>query len=120
MTTTLYDLLAPAGLRATLFPATSRYHGIDVAFLTRDDGSKVAYVRRRFLPQPERLTLVREHAVVASDRLDNLAALYLGDPELFWRICDANRALHPHELLERLGRRLRITLPDGFPGTANG
>lgn len=120
MTTTIHDLLAPAGLRATLFPATSRYHGIDVAFLEREDGAAVAYLRRRFLPQPERLATVREHTVVAGDRLDNLAALHLGDPELFWRLCDANRALHPNELLARLGRRLRVTLPEGFPGAPVG
>lgn len=120
MTTTIHDLLTPAGLRATLFPPTSRYHGVDVAVLQRDDGTPVAYLRRRFLPQPERLALLREHVVTSSDRLDNVAALYFGDPELFWRLCDANRALHPGELLERLGRRLRITLPEGFPGTSNG
>ena len=67
MTTTIHDLLAPAGLRATLFPATSRYHGIDVAFLEREDGTAVAYLRRRFLPQPERLATVREHTVVAGN-----------------------------------------------------
>lgn len=50
------------------------------------------------------------------DRLDNLAAQYLGDPELFWRLCDANSALHPEELTERVGRRLRVTLPEGIPG----
>ena len=50
------------------------------------------------------------------DRLDNLAAKYFGDPELFWRLCDANGALRPDELIEIIGRRLRITLPLGVPG----
>ena len=26
------------------------------------------------------------------ERLDNVAAQYLGDPTLFWRLCDANNA----------------------------
>ena len=56
--------------------------------------------------------------VVAGDRLDNLAAHYIGDPEQFWRICDANNALRPHELTQRVGRRLRITLPEGIPGAS--
>ena len=33
-----------------------------------------------------------------------------------WRICDANGALRPEELTELIGRRLRITLPEGVPG----
>jgi len=41
----------------------------------------------------------------------------LGDPELFWRVCDANRAMRPDELTETIGRRLRITLPEGIPAT---
>ena len=57
-----------------------------------------------------------EHAVVQGDRLDNLAGLYLGDPALFWRLCDANRAMRPEELTETVGRQLRITLPQGVTG----
>ena len=34
------------------------------------------------------------------DRLDNIAARYLGDPEQFWRICDANGAMRPDELTD--------------------
>ena len=64
----------------------------------------------------ERFAAVQEHAVAEGDRLDNVAARYLGDPELFGRICDANRALRPDALLETIGRRLRITLPEGLPG----
>jgi hypothetical protein len=52
-----------------------------------------------------------EHPVVQDDRLDNITARYLGDPEQFWRVCDANNAMHPRELTEEIGRRLRIPLP---------
>ena len=55
---------------------------------------------------PERFSLLVEHTVTGGDRLDNLAAHYFGDPELFWRICDANRALRPDDLTETAGRRL--------------
>jgi len=120
MSVTLHDLVDPAGLRATLFPPSSRYHGIEVATRTASDGRPMAFLRRRFCPQPERLALIREHAVTDSDRLDNLAAAYLGDPLLFWRLCDANRALDPAELTAAVGRRLRITLPEGVPGTSLG
>ena len=99
-----------------LYPANSRYHTIDTATLELPDGSERAYLRRRFVPRPERMALLAEHRGVQGDRIDNLAARYLGDPEQYWRLCDANRAMHPAELTETPGRPLRITLPEGIPG----
>jgi hypothetical protein len=77
------------------------------------------FLRRRFVPPPERFALLQEHTVSQGDRLDNLAAQYLGDPEQFWRLCDANAAMHPEELTDTVGRTLRITLPEGIPGAPN-
>lgn len=119
MTDPLQRLLQALPLSAALFPPSSRYSGIETAKLVTPDGQEVVYLRRRFVPQPERFALLREHGVVQGDRLDNLAAQHLGDPELFWRICDANRALRPAELTEVIGRRLRITLPEGLPAGAD-
>lgn len=99
-----------------LFPPTSRYHNIETATVESHDEKTVVYLKRRFVPPPERFTLLHEHLVVQGDRLDNITARYLNDPEQFWRICDANRAMRPEELTETIGRRLRITLPEGIPG----
>lgn len=115
----LQQLLAPAALKATLYPIKSRYHGIDTATLQGPGGRTIAYLKRRVVPQPERLALLQEHTVIQGDRLDNIAARYVGDPEQFWRICDANRAIRPEELTETVGRKLRITLPEGIPGATN-
>lgn len=101
------------------FPVTSRYHGVETAKLEGEDGKTVVYLRRRFVPSPERFELLQEHTVTQGDRLDNITARYLGDPEAFWRICDANGAMRPDELTETIGRRLRITLPEGIPGQPN-
>jgi hypothetical protein len=101
------------------FPTTSRYFGIETATIDARDGKTYAYLRRRFVPQPERFSTLLEHVVVQGDRLDNITARYLGDPLQFWRVCDANRAMRPEELTEVLGRRLRITLPEGIVGAAN-
>ena len=35
----------------------------------------------------------------------------LGDPEQFWRICDANDAMHPLDMTSEPGRILRIAVP---------
>jgi hypothetical protein len=115
----LQRLLAPAALKATLYPINSRYHGVETARLPAVEGRTTAYLRRRFVPQPESFALLQEHTVVQGDRLDNIAARYFGNPEQFWRICDANRALRPEELTGTAGRKLRITLPGGIPGAPN-
>jgi hypothetical protein len=97
------------------FPPTSRYFGLAIDRLQTADGRVVAYVRRRFIPQPESFELLQEHTLREGERLDNIAAEFLGDPEQFWRLCDANNAMHPEELTESPGRRIRITLPEGIP-----
>jgi hypothetical protein len=101
------------------FPPTSRYHGIPTAQLTRADGRTVVYVRRRFLPQPENFAVLQKVTVVAGDRLDNLAARHLGDPEQAWRLCDANRAMQPEGLVAEVGATLVITLPEGVAGAGD-
>jgi hypothetical protein len=103
----------------TQFAPNSRYSNIETARLTRPDGETVAYLTRRFVPPPERFDLLFEHIVLAGERLDTIASQSLGDPELFWQLCDANRAMRPADLLEP-GRSLRITLPEGIPGASNG
>jgi hypothetical protein len=94
-----------------LFPSNSRYQNVEIAKFTRPDGSEVVYLRRRFVPTPEGFALLQEHVVTEGERLDNLTARYLGDPEQFWRVCDANRAMRPDALTEEVGRRLRISFP---------
>jgi hypothetical protein len=112
-------LFQAGAVKTTLFPPTSRYHGIDTATLVTTGGHMIVYLRRRFVPPPERFALLQEHSVSQGDRLDNLAAQHLGDSEQFWRMCDANAAMHPEELTDTVGRMLRITLPEGIPGAPN-
>lgn len=116
MSDPLKAFLQATSLEAPAFAPTSRYHGLDVAQWARPDGELVSYVRRRLLPAPEAFTTLEEHRVEAGDRLDNLAARYLGDPEQYWRICDANGAMRPAELTETVGLTVRITLPEGVYG----
>ena len=106
-------------MKTNKFPPTSRYSGIETAEIKMPDGRIIVYLRRRFVPPPERFALLQEHTVKQGDRLDNIAAQYLGDPEQFWRLCDANNAIAPEELTDAAGRKLRITLPEGIPGQPN-
>lgn len=114
----LQQLLQRVAVPAQYFPPTSRYYAVATAIHETPAGKQIIYLKRRFVPQPERFELLQEHTVTQGERLDNITASYLGDAEAFWRICDANRAMHP-EALEEIGKRLRITLPEGIPGVPN-
>jgi hypothetical protein len=98
-----------------MFEPTSRYRDVETIKMTlkdsRGEPRVVSYKRRRFLPPGGTMTTLAEHTVVQGDRLDNLAARYVGDPEQFWRICDANDVMRPEELTEEAGRIVRIGLP---------
>lgn len=111
-------MLAQTALQRTLFTSTSRYFGLATETMTAADGRTIIYITRRFVPSPAEFQLLQLHTVVQNDRLDNIAAKYLGDPELFWRIADANGAMRPEELVETIGRKLRITLPQGITGNS--
>ena len=102
-----------------MFGPNSRYYLTKTGRLVREDGTEVVYLRRRFVPSPDRFAVIGEHVVSEGERLDLIAHQYLGDPEQFWRIADANGAVRPEELTEEPGRRLRITLPEGIPGASN-
>jgi hypothetical protein len=104
---------------ATQFPVNSRYNGMATRTLESPDGKTIIYLTRRFVPSPDRFALLQIHNVTQDERLDNIAAQFLGDPTAFWRLCDANNAMRPEELTETLGRKLRITLPEGIPLQAN-
>ena len=111
-------MLAQASLEKNLFTATSRYFGMSTETLTTAAGTTIAYLVRRFLPSAGQFQLLQLHAVTQGERLDNIAAKFLGDPELFWRLCDANNAMRPEDLVSTVGTQLKITLPQGITGNS--
>ena len=94
---------------------TSRYYSLETATLTTPDEREIIYLRRRFLPDGTRAVILTEHVITQGDRLDTITARYLGDPEQFWLICDANNAMRPDDLTAEsaIGHRLPIPLPQG-------
>lgn len=118
MTDPLKALLDAGVLDTSSFPPNSRYHRVAVAKLEYKNQEPIAYLRRRFVPPRENFSLVQEHTVVQGDRLDNLAARYFGDAELYWRLCDANGAVRPTELTEAPGTTIGVSLPEGVPGAS--
>ena len=96
-----------------MFDADSRYYALGTATWTTLDGRQVRYVCRRFLPQEDGGLPLARVRVEAEQRLDLIAARTLGDPEQFWRICDANVAMHPKEMTAKVGRWLAVRMPRG-------
>lgn len=94
-----------------MFEPNSRYYNLDTATYNTPDGRSITYVRRRFLPNGDELQLLAEVKVTEGDRLDTITARTLGDPEQFWRVCDANNAMNPTELTANPGEVLRVPIP---------
>jgi hypothetical protein len=109
-------LASVTGDRAEHQAPNSRYRDTPTAERARPDGTPTVYLRRRFLPQPERLATLGIVTVRDDHRVDTLAAEVFGDPTLFWRLADANLVHHPAELVAEPGRVLRIASPEGIPG----
>ena len=117
----LQALLKMGVIPTVNFPPDSRYYAASTLQYTAPDGQTITYLARRFVPQPgaANYATVAQHTVKQGDRLDLLAAKYLGDPLLFWLLCDANGAIRPGELVETPGTILTITMPQGVPGATN-
>ena len=93
-----------------MFSVNSRYYGIETATMETASNQTVVYLKRRFLPLAENFEVLLRTTVTQGDRLDNITATYLGDPEQFWHLCDANNGMHPDELTAQIGQKLRIPL----------
>ncbi len=96
-----------------MFDPTSRYANKELVSFNKENGTEVRYVKRRFCPRGEEQQLMVEVIIQDGDRLDLITSRTLGDPLQFWRVCDANNAMNPCDLLEpgRIGEPLRVTIP---------
>jgi hypothetical protein len=93
-----------------MFSPGSRYERVPTAIHVDRNGRQRPYVLLRTFPPPAPTLGLHEFA--EHERLDLIAFAAFGDPEQFWRICDANAALQPASL-EVVGRRLRIPVVVG-------
>jgi hypothetical protein len=89
------------------FPG-SRYLEADTYTTRTASGAAVTAVR---LPIRSAPATRGEHARTDSQRLDLLAAHFLGDATAFWRLCDAGRATAP----DALALHDRIPIPEEEP-----
>jgi hypothetical protein len=88
-----------------VFARGSRYAAMPEAIYDGGKGRLVGYVLLRPIPDPRAGAV---HVVTHGDRLDRVAADAYGDPEQWWRICDANLSFDPDDLVRETGRRLTV------------
>ncbi len=93
------------------YDRTSRYYGSETDTHLDEDGQKIAFLKRRFLPQGTSMPLLLQVTVKSDDRLDLISGRVYGAPEQFWRICDANNAMNPFDLTDTMGNVLRVSPP---------
>ena len=104
-----------------MFFRGSRYEGVPEAELATADGRTVRYKRIRFVPDAAGRSGTTgtiggtgasvPYRVLPDDRPDLVAYKTAGDPELFWRLCDANGTMRPDELTDEPGAVIRIPAP---------
>jgi hypothetical protein len=121
MKTPLQGLIQMGMVPTVTFPTDSRYYATKTLTYVTPAGETIAYLARRIVPQPgpPNFATIATHGVRQGDRLDLIAAKYLGDPLIFWLICDANGAIDPADLVATIGKVLNITTPQGVPGAPN-
>ncbi len=92
-----------------MFFKGSRYEKVPTRTLTDPSGRVIAYKATRFIPPTPAL---EGHRVSSGERLDHIAWDHYRDPLRYWRICDANAAVWPDDLLEP-GVVIRVPQAEG-------
>jgi hypothetical protein len=89
-----------------MFTQRSRYATVPDAVHEDPDGRRIPHKQLRRIPAEA--PVHEAHVVDEGDRFDLVAFAHYGDPEQFWRICDANRGMWPDDLLAAPGRQLVV------------
>jgi hypothetical protein len=92
-----------------MFFKGSRYEKVATNQITDSTGRVIVYKKIRFIPPTPGMV---GYTVKQGDRLDLVANLSFRDAQRFWRICDANDAMWPDDML-LIGRTLEIPSSEG-------
>ncbi len=93
-----------------MFFRGSRYATVGEHEIADSKGRVIRYRKVRFIPDTRAYVA---HVVSQGERLDHIAHHHYREPERFWRICDANRAMWPGDLVEETGRTIPIPPSEG-------
>lgn len=93
-----------------MFFQGSRYQNVDTAQITDATGRVIPYKKVRFIPPTP---AVVGHTVKQAERLDQISYGYYKDAQRFWRICDANLAMWPDDLVSKANATILIPPAEG-------
>ena len=93
------------------YKPNSRYAGTALLTYRTEDGREITYGARRLMPRPEQFRPLAIYRHNRDRRIDDVANGYYGDPEQYWRICDANLVFWPPDAVRKADARLIIPLP---------
>ena len=88
-----------------MFDRDSRYSQLTPLTVPGPNGSQVRIVPIRFIPATAPVIARR---IKQGDRPDLLAYEFYKEPQLFWRIADANEVMRPSDLTGSLGTLIGI------------
>lgn len=97
----------------------SRYANLGEATFVAPNGHVAVYLRRRILPDPERVRGPIA-ATQPGERADLIAARTLGSPTQFHRICDANAISDPFDVAEEPREQVYLPGQQALLGTGAG
>jgi hypothetical protein len=92
-----------------MFFKGSRYEKVETTQIKDSTGRVMVYKKIRFIPDTAGVT---GYSVSQGERMDQIANLSFRDPQRFWRICDANDAMWPDDLMV-VGVTLEIPPSEG-------
>lgn len=93
-----------------MFFQGSRYEKVDTAQITDGTGQVISYKKVRFIPDTP---AVLGHTLVQGERLDQISYSFYKDAQRFWRICDANFAMWPDDLVSQANVTILIPPSEG-------
>jgi len=89
-----------------------RYANSEIRTRIGPAGKPVTYLARRFLPEPDTLTIAGIAQMAPGERLDLFSARVQGVSTAWWRVADAHRLIHPGDLERPQLQRLKVPLPE--------
>ena len=93
-----------------MFGKSSRYYTLPERTWTDPQGREFVYKSFRLVPPPRERSDAFT-SVGQSERLDLVAARTVGRGDLYWKLCDANLALDPFDVIKDGGSRLWVPEP---------
>lgn len=98
------------------YKPNSRYATTQMRTYLMPDGREVSYSARRLLPRPDQVKPLAMYRHDRDRRIDDVANSFYGDPEQYWRICDANLVSWPPDATATADATLVIPLPMEISG----